>query len=118
MYVTARGRYVGTQDEARADGKGWHLELVPDQKADLIAYLNDKLAAPVEAPAPAPVEAPAPVMAPASDYHSPLSASTVIAGIDAGMCSAAIRQMTGKNLGKVLAACVERLAVLQAGVEA
>ena len=62
MYVTARGRYVGTQDEARADGKGWHLELVPDQKADLIAYLNDKLAAPVEAPAPAPVEAPAPVM--------------------------------------------------------
>jgi len=49
LYLTAKGRYAGTQDEAKVDGKGWHLELVPDQKADLIAYLNDKLAAPVEA---------------------------------------------------------------------
>lgn len=48
LYITAKGRYVGTQDEAKADGKGWHLELVPDQKADLIAYLNAKLAAPAE----------------------------------------------------------------------
>jgi hypothetical protein len=42
-------------------------------------------------------------------YESPLSASSVIAGIDAGMCAAAIRQMDGVNLAKVAGACIERI---------
>ncbi len=40
LYLTATGRYVGTQAEARADGKDWTPEEVPTDKAGLIAYLN------------------------------------------------------------------------------
>ena len=43
LYLTAAGRYVGTQDEARKDGKGWALAEVPTDKAGLIDYLNDQL---------------------------------------------------------------------------
>ncbi len=43
LYITATGRYVGTQAEARADGKGWTPEEVPTDKAGLIAYLNAKV---------------------------------------------------------------------------
>jgi hypothetical protein len=50
LYLTAAGQYAGTQKEA---GKGFALELVPDNKEALIAYLNEKIAAraaPVEQP--------------------------------------------------------------------
>lgn len=45
-------------------------------------------------------------------YQSPLTAATVIAGIDAGMCVSAVRQMDGKNLAKIVAAAIERMAQL------
>jgi hypothetical protein len=76
LYLTATGRYVGTQDEARKEGKGWHLELVPDAKADLIDYLNGRLAAPAPAPAPAPqAVAPAPETkaAPVEQFDAPIA---------------------------------------------
>lgn len=40
LYLTAAGVYAGTQQEAKADGKGWRLEEVPTDKQGLIAYLN------------------------------------------------------------------------------
>lgn len=40
LYITATGRYVGTQDDAKVDGKGWRLEEVPTTKTELIDYLN------------------------------------------------------------------------------
>jgi hypothetical protein len=40
LYITATGRYVGTQQEAKADGKGWVPEEVPTDKPGLIHYLN------------------------------------------------------------------------------
>lgn len=40
LYITAAGRYVGTQAEAKADGKGWTQVEVPTDKAGLIDYLN------------------------------------------------------------------------------
>lgn len=40
LYITATGRYAGTQAEAKADGKGWTPEVVPTDKPGLIAYLN------------------------------------------------------------------------------
>jgi hypothetical protein len=43
LYLTAKGRYVGTQDDAKRDGKGWSLAEVPTDKAGLIEYLNDQL---------------------------------------------------------------------------
>lgn len=43
LYRTAKGRVVGTQDDARADGRGWETIEVPTVKADLIAFLNDNL---------------------------------------------------------------------------
>lgn len=45
----------------------------------------------------------------APGYQSPFSAQTVIAGIDSGLCAAAIRQMDGKNLAKIVAASIERM---------
>lgn len=47
LYLTAKGRFVGTQAEAKADGKGWTLEVVPVDKEGLIAYLNAMKVAPV-----------------------------------------------------------------------
>lgn len=41
LYRTAKGRFVGTQAEARKSGKGWVKVSVPTVKADLIDYLND-----------------------------------------------------------------------------
>jgi hypothetical protein len=46
LYITAAGRYVGTQAEARQDGKGWTPETVPTDKDGLIAYLNRLTAMP------------------------------------------------------------------------
>ena len=40
LYLTADGRYVGTQAEAKAAGKGWTPETVPTDKEGLIEYLN------------------------------------------------------------------------------
>lgn len=40
LYITAAGIYAGTQQEAKADGKGWKLEEVPVSKYELIEYLN------------------------------------------------------------------------------
>lgn len=40
LYITADGRYVGTQVEAKKAGKGWTPETVPTDKEGLIAYLN------------------------------------------------------------------------------
>lgn len=40
LYLTAAGRYVGTQADAKAAGKGWKAEEVPTDKPGLIAYLN------------------------------------------------------------------------------
>jgi len=63
LYLTAKGRYVGTQDDAKRDGKGWSLAEVPTDKAGLIDYLNDQLPAPpefaeVDDPAPPPPPTP------------------------------------------------------------
>lgn len=44
LYITATGRFVGTQDEARKDGRGWYLEEVPTDKQSLIDYLNERAA--------------------------------------------------------------------------
>lgn len=41
LYLTADGRYVGTQAEAKKAGKGWTPETVPTDKEGLIEYLND-----------------------------------------------------------------------------
>lgn len=46
------------------------------------------------------------------DYRSPFSARTVVADIDASMCAKAVRQFDGPNLGKVIAAAVERISQL------
>jgi hypothetical protein len=51
-----------------------------------------------------------------SSYTSPLTARTVIAGIDAGMCAQAIVQMDGPNLAKVVSAAIERMAQLSGGL--
>lgn len=40
LYITAAGVYVGTQAEAKRDGKGWRPEEVPVDKYGLIDYLN------------------------------------------------------------------------------
>lgn len=40
LYITTSGRYVGTQDEARKEGKGWYQVDVATDKAGLIDYLN------------------------------------------------------------------------------
>ena len=40
LYLTADGRYVGTQAEAKKAGKGWTPETVPTDKEGLIDYLN------------------------------------------------------------------------------
>lgn len=40
LYLTADGRYVGTQAEAKRSGKGWTPEIVPTDKEGLIDYLN------------------------------------------------------------------------------
>lgn len=40
LYTTAAGVYVGTQVEAKRDGKGWQAEIVPTDKTGLIDYLN------------------------------------------------------------------------------
>ena len=50
--------------------------------------------------------------APPSPYASPLTARTVLAGIDAGMCAQAISQMDGRNLAKVVGASIERMSQL------
>jgi hypothetical protein len=41
LYRTAKGRWVGTQEDARKDGKGWEAVDVPTVKEPLIAFLND-----------------------------------------------------------------------------
>lgn len=46
------------------------------------------------------------------DYSSPFSARTILADIDAGTCVQAVKQFDGPNLGKVVAACVERISQL------
>jgi hypothetical protein len=50
LYMTAEGRFVGTQAEAKKSGKGWTAAIVPTDKDGLIAYLNDR------AEGPAPIE--------------------------------------------------------------
>lgn len=41
LYRTAKGRWVGTQDDARKDGKGWTQVETPTDKPGLLAFLND-----------------------------------------------------------------------------
>jgi hypothetical protein len=53
LYLTADGRYVGTQAEAKKAGKGWTPETVPTDKEGLIDYLNalhDRLCGPLYDP--------------------------------------------------------------------
>lgn len=40
LYITAAGHYVGTQADAKAEGKGWRQVEVPTDKAGLLDYLN------------------------------------------------------------------------------
>ena len=40
LYITQTGKYVGTQADAKADGKNWHQVEVPTDKPGLIEYLN------------------------------------------------------------------------------
>ena len=131
LYITKDGQYAGTQKDA---GKGHTAIEVPTDKAGLIAYLNGlvqcakvegingemkgrglsfAVEAP-ESPVQGPQDDPAPraYATPADDYQSPLTAKSVIAGIDAGMVSMAVRQFDGKNLAKVMTAGIERMAVL------
>ena len=44
LYRTAKGAWVGTQDDARKDGKGWTQVEVPTDKANLLAFLNATVA--------------------------------------------------------------------------
>ena len=125
LYLTATGQYAGTQKDA---GKGHTPVEVPTDKAGLIAYLNDM--APFE-PTQALKDLGEPEAPPATfdvghgpqplarydgdgrdDYVSPLSARTVIAGIDAGMMASALAQFDGPNLSRVMAAGIERMAML------
>ena len=40
LYQTQNGRWVGTQADAKADGKNWKAVEVPTDKPSLIAWLN------------------------------------------------------------------------------
>ena len=40
IWIPSRGRFVGTQTEAKAEKVAFEVEDVPNVKADLIAYLN------------------------------------------------------------------------------
>ena len=40
LYRTRTGRWVGTQTDARADGKGWQQVEVPTDKPGLLTFLN------------------------------------------------------------------------------
>lgn len=51
LYRTAKGRFVGTKDDARADGRGWKQVEVPTNKAGLLAFLNDNIRPPQASPA-------------------------------------------------------------------
>jgi hypothetical protein len=78
LYITAAGRYVGTQAEAKRDGKGWTPETVPTDKEGLIAYLNEHCAPKVVASwklasEPVPAEAANPFAEP--EDINPLTAS-------------------------------------------
>lgn len=50
------------------------------------------------------------------DYNSPFSARTALADIDAAMCVRAVKQFDGPNLGKVVAAAIERMSQLLGAV--
>lgn len=41
LYRTAKDRWVGTQDDARKDGRGWTQVEVPTDKPGLLTFLND-----------------------------------------------------------------------------
>lgn len=44
LYRTAKGTFVGTQADARRDGKGWaEVEVPTSPKPDLLAFLNDNI---------------------------------------------------------------------------
>ena len=123
LYLCAGGSYVGTQAEAKSSsrGRGFTEVDVPTDKPGLIAWLN-KNAGPPAAPEPLepshdPVGGSAPPSA-TSSYTSPLDARTVIAGIDAGMVSSAVRQFDGVNLAKVMTAGIERMSELARQLDA
>jgi hypothetical protein len=44
LYQTQNGRWVGTQADAKADGKNWKAVEVPTDKPSLIAWLNENCA--------------------------------------------------------------------------
>jgi hypothetical protein len=46
LYRTAKGTWVGRQDEARKDGRGWEPVDVPTDKPRLLAWLNDHITPP------------------------------------------------------------------------
>lgn len=122
LYRKADGTIVGTQADA---GKGYAQFDVPVDKAGLIAWLNeqpgidDAYSEPAEelhTPAglnPLPV----PTSSYSKSYTSPLDARTVIAGIDAGMVSSAVRQFDSTNLAKVMTAGIERMSELARQLE-
>ena len=114
LYRKADGTVVGTQADA---GKGYAQIEVPVDKAGLIDWINVN-AGPPAAPEPKadPVGGSAPPSA-TSSYTSPLDARTVIAGIDAGMVSSAVRQFDGVNLAKVMTAGIERMSELARQLE-
>lgn len=120
LYITAAGRFVGTQDDARKDGKGWHLEEVPTDKAGLIDYLNElaanvppqdalefEPAPPPEPPVPTPVAKP--VVEHSWGQQEPRMFS---AGRDNNAICEAIGEMTGNPLARVAEAVAWRFGQL------
>lgn len=133
LYLTKAGQYAGTMKDA---GKGHMAVDVPTDKQGLIVWLNHlqkvparchpEGAVPITHPYGEPhtkaPESPVEPMGgdqalplpygPDDDYQTPLTARTVIAGIDAGMVSQAVRQFDGPNLAKVVTATIERMQTL------
>lgn len=125
-------RWQGTQVDAKQTGKTFASEFiqreVPVDKAGLLAFLNAEEAVttqqtPVERPPDELEQAELRAVAAAEavttvsplihyDYNSPFSARTALADIDASMCVRAVRQFDGPNLGKVVAAAIERISQL------
>lgn len=126
LYRKPDGLVVGTLKEA---GREHEVLDVPVDKAGLIAWLNEHLPPPAQLrdrmaedfagvrdmDLSDPLRQPNPIVA---DYQSPMTARTVIAGIDAGMCASAIKQMDGRNLSKVVSASIERMAELSSALPA
>lgn len=125
LYLTADGRYVGTQAEAKRSGKGWTPETVPTDKEGLIEYLNglvdmegdagfassvrDQLGAPDEPFLPE-AAAPKPVA------PNPIARFKLEQGREVDQITDYIMDVEGWALGNIVSAALERMAQLAKGI--